>query len=75
MVLTEQVLLVDVPFGAVRRGPLAGAPALGQYEAVIPIDHVDIRLEEFLLSDMVLIDICDLEPIHVLQRAGGLGRT
>ena len=30
---------------------------------------------QVLLGDMVLIDAGDLEPVDILQRAGGLGRT
>jgi hypothetical protein len=54
---------------------LARAPELGQQEAIIAIDHVDIDVEQFLLGDMVLIDIHDLEPVHILQGARCLGQT
>src|SRR5215831_4597128 len=45
MVLTEEILFVHVPLGAVCSGPLARAPELGQHKAVIAIDNLDIDVE------------------------------
>jgi hypothetical protein len=67
VVLTQEVLFIDVPLGAIRGSPLARAPEFGQEEAIIPVDHAHIGLEEFLLGDMALIDVSDLEAIEVLE--------
>ena len=50
-----------------------GAPEFGEHEAIIAIDHAHIGVEEFLLGDMALIDVGDLEAIEILEGAGGLG--
>jgi hypothetical protein len=67
LVLTAEVLFLDVPLGAVRGRSLARAPEFGQQEAIIPVDHAHIGFEECLLGDMALIDVSDLEAIEVLE--------
>jgi len=75
VILTEQILFVDIPFRAICGRPLSGAPQLGQHETVVAIDHGHIGIEEILLRDMALIDVGDLEAIQALERAGSLGRA
>src|SRR5712692_5682426 len=72
VVFTEEVLFIDVPLGAVRRRPLSGAPQFRQPEPIIAINHVDIGIKEFLLSDMALIDVGDLKAIQIFYGAGRL---
>ena len=67
MVLAQEVLFIDVPLGAIRSRPLARAPEFREEEAIIPVDHAHIGVEEFLLGDMALIDVSDLEAIEVLE--------
>jgi hypothetical protein len=67
MVLTQEVLFIDVPLRAVRCRALARAPEFGEQKTVIAIDHADIGIKELLLRDMTLIDVGNLESIQVLQ--------
>src|SRR3546814_16110418 len=41
VVLRQQVLLVDAPFGAVGRGALAAAPIAGQLDLVVTVDALN----------------------------------
>src|SRR5512138_3280034 len=69
VVLTEQVVLVYVPLRAVRRRALTGPPQFGQHRAIVAINHADIGIEQFLLGDMILVDISHLAAIDSSERA------
>ena len=74
VVLGEQVLLVEVPLHAVRRGVLPRAPELREREAIVRVDQGGDGLVEVLLGDVPLIDPRDLPAVEALQGPSGLGR-
>ncbi len=47
---------------------------LGQHKPVVAIDHTDIGIQEFLLGDMILIDIGNLTSVDTGERPRGLCR-
>src|SRR5438445_318965 len=58
VIFTEQILFVDIPFGAIGGRAFSGAPPFDQFKAIIAIDYADDGIEELLFGDGVVIDIC-----------------
>ena len=51
----KQILLVDIPFGAVGRGATAAAPVFRQLERIVGIDDLGDSLVESFLGDVAEI--------------------
>ena len=72
MIFTEQILFIDIPFGAIGGRAFSGAPPFDQFETIVAIDHADDGIEELLLGDVVLIDIRDVPTINGGHGPSGL---
>lgn len=73
VIFRQQVLFIEVPFSAVRRRVLAGAPEFWEIELVVGIDERRDRLVEGFLGDVALIHPRDLASLRSLERAVWLG--
>jgi hypothetical protein len=75
VIFTEQILFVDIPFGAIGGRAFSGAPPFDQFKAIVAIDYADDGIEELLFGDVVLIDIGDVPTIDRGHRPSGLCGT
>src|ERR1039457_136201 len=74
VVLREQVLLVQIPLGAINRSTFPGSPAFGQRKAVVGVDNFPNRLLQTLFSDVAPVNPGNLSTISAAHGARSLSR-
>src|SRR5215831_4972966 len=75
MVLRQEVLLIDIPFHAIRRDMVPRAPELGQSKLIVGIHQGDNRRIQLGFTDVALVDPGDLFAIEAWERTCELGGT
>src|ERR1035437_4868298 len=75
VVLGNEVLGVEVPFGSVGGGVFAQTPDLRQGKLVVPVDDRRDRLVQLVFGDVPLVDEGYLSPVETTDRTRGLCRT
>lgn len=75
VIFTEQILFVDIPFGTIGGRTFSRAPPFDQFKAIVAIDHTDDGIKEFLLGDVVLIDLRDVSTVDRGHGPSGLRGT
>ena len=75
MAFRQQILLVEIPLGAIDGSLFAAFPVFGQEELVVGVDHPDDRLPQTLLGHVVEVQPSDLLATEILDRARRLRRT